>query len=64
MKTTFPNKKFTINKMKKEYKIYLILIIALAILLVNLSTIKAVGEVSFCCEKTTYGAYCMNEPEE
>ena len=33
------------------------------ILLMVLPNIKAVGEVSFCCEKTSDGAWCQNAPE-
>lgn len=44
------------QKMKKN-----ILFLIFGILLIG--SVAAVGEISFCCEKTTGGAWCQNAPE-
>jgi len=44
-------------------KRYLFLVLAL-VLFSLAPSVSSVGEVTFCCEKTDYGAWCMNEPEE
>jgi len=41
------------------------LVIALTlIILISIRFISSQGETSYCCEKTTYGAWCQNEPVE
>ncbi len=45
-------------------KIILMLMLVIFLIgLVNVQKVNAVGEVSFCCEKTKAGAYCLNAPE-
>lgn len=44
----------------------ILIILALAVFLISVMVVKnvsAVGEVSFCCEKTKTGAFCQNAPE-
>jgi len=55
-----------INKIKDQKNLAaVLLIIGLLVIILSL-IIPAVAsqEVTVCCEKTTYGAYCQNEPAE
>ncbi len=47
----------------KRGKIIFVLIGMLLFSFVSLSYISSVGEATFCCEKTTSGAWCQNAPE-
>jgi len=40
----------------------LLLLMFLGIFLIGI--VSAIGEVSYCCEKTIDGAWCQNAPEE
>ncbi|MEK6925786.1 MAG: hypothetical protein AABW50_00760 [Nanoarchaeota archaeon] len=48
--------------MKESYKLYTALLVLFAIIILA-PKVNSVGEISFCCEKTTSGAWCMNAPE-
>lgn len=53
------------KKNKREFRLLGVLtLIGMAILLLNILTISSVGEVSYCAEKTTDGAWCQNVPLE
>ncbi len=58
------------TKLKKHERIFniinlvLIVIIVLSILSINISIISAQSSVSYCCEKTNTGAYCINAPSD
>lgn len=43
---------------------FLILTFFSILIFFNLADLSAVGEATYCCEKTTYGSYCQNEPVE
>ncbi|MBI3622821.1 hypothetical protein HY212_01935 [Candidatus Pacearchaeota archaeon] len=47
----------------KNYRVFLTLILVMSIILIILPLINPVGESSFCCEKTTDGAWCQDAPQ-